>query len=117
MTISDFAGAAQAYSEVVEMAPDVAAYRLRLAVAMARWPQTSRRAEREFLEAVRLEPNDADAHYQLGIYYRNMKLRARAVEQLRNALAVDPGHKRAQEALEALSPKDSALQGLKKLFG
>jgi hypothetical protein len=45
-----------------------------------------------------------------------MKLRGRALEQLRIALSLNPEHQRAREELEVLSPKDSALTSLKKLF-
>jgi cytochrome c-type biogenesis protein CcmH/NrfG len=116
MTISDYASAVNTFSELVELAPDVPAYHLRLAVAMALWPQTAKRAERAFHEALRLDPDSVDVRYQLAIYYKTMKLRARALEQLRIALSLNPQHKRAREELEILSPKDSALGSLKKLF-
>lgn len=116
MTISDYAGAVKTYAELVDLAPEVAAFHLRLAVAMALWPRTAKQAEREFLEAVRLDPDDADVHYQFALYYKKMKLRGRAMEQLRAALSLNPRHKRAREDLETLSPKDTALTTLKKLF-
>ena len=40
------------------------------AIAMAIWPRTKKDAEREFLEAVRLDPDNADLHYQIGLYYK-----------------------------------------------
>jgi tetratricopeptide (TPR) repeat protein len=116
MTVGDFANAVKTYGSLVELAPDVAAYRVRLAIAMAGWPRTAKRAERQFLEAVRLEPHSADLHYRFGLYYKVMKLRPRAIAEMRTALRLNPRHKPARQELEALSPKDSALTSLRKLF-
>ncbi len=116
MTVADYANAVKVYEEIVEIAPRVAAYRNRLAVAMACYPRTAKHAEREFLEAARLEPDNADLHYQFGLYYKAMKVRSRAVAELRTAVRLEPRHKQARQELEALSPKDSALTSLKNLF-
>jgi tetratricopeptide (TPR) repeat protein len=116
LTISDYASAVRTFARLVDSAPNVASHHLRLATAMALWPQTAKQAEREFHEAIRLDANNADTRYQLALYYKTMKLRARALEQLRLALSINPNHARAREELETLSPKDSALTSLKKLF-
>ena len=116
MTVADYANAVKVYEEIVEIAPRVAAYRNRLAVAMACYPRTAKQAEREFLEAARLEPDNADLHYQFALYYKAMKVRSRAVAELRTAVRLEPHHKQARQELEALSPKDSALTSLKNLF-
>jgi tetratricopeptide (TPR) repeat protein len=116
MTVSDYANAVRVYEKVVQMAPHVSAYRARLAIAMAFWPPTAKQAEREFLDALRLEPDNADLHYQFGIYYKTMRQRARAAAEMRTVLRLNPRHLRAREELEILSPKDSALTSIKKLF-
>jgi tetratricopeptide (TPR) repeat protein len=116
MTVSDYANAVKTYMRLVEAAPDVPAYRTRLAIAMTCWPRTAKQAEREFLEAVRLDPDNADIHYQFGLYYKAMRQRVRAVAELRTAVQLNPRHRLARQELEALSPKDSALTSLKKLF-
>ena len=116
MTVSDYANAYKVYARVVEAAPDVAAYRVKLAIAMAFHPATAKQAEREFLEAVRLEPNNADLHYQFALYYKAMKVKSRAITELEMAVRLSPRHRMARAELEALSPKDSALTNLKKLF-
>jgi len=116
MTVSDFANAVQVYAKLVHLAPNVAAYRLRLAIAMTCYPRTAKQAEREFFEAVRLDPHNADIHYQFGLYYKAMKARSRAIAEMRTAIQISPRHKAAREELEALAPKDSALASLKKLF-
>jgi tetratricopeptide (TPR) repeat protein len=116
MTVSDYSNAVRTYARLVDAAPNVAAYRARLAIAMACYPKTAKQAEREFLEAVRLEPDSADLHYQFGLYYKAMRQRARSVAELRTAVRLNPRHRMARTELEALSPKDSALTSLKKLF-
>ena len=116
MTVSDYANAIKLYARIVDLAPQVAGYHVRLAIAMASFPSTAKKAEREFLEALRLEPDNADIHYQFGLYYKAMRQRARAVAELRTAVRLNPRHRMARQELEALSPKDSALTNLKKLF-
>ncbi len=116
MAVSDYANAVKVYTNLVDLAPDVSAYRLRLAIAMACWPRTQKQAEREFLEAVRLDPNNPDLHYQFGLYYKAMKVKSRAIAVFQTAVRLNPQHKNARAELESLSPKDSALQSLRKLF-
>jgi len=116
MTVSDYANAVRVYEKLVDLAPRVAAHRVRLAIAMASYPRTAKQAEREFLDALRLEPNNADIHYQFGLYYKVMKQRARALAEMQAAVRLNPRHRLARAELEVLSPKDSALLNLKKLF-
>jgi Tfp pilus assembly protein PilF len=104
------------YEKLVRVAPQVAQFHLRLAVAMACYPRTAKTAEREYYEAARLEPDNADVHYQWGLYYKVMKVRSRAVAEMRTAVRLNPRHKAARGELEILSPKDSALSSLRKLF-
>jgi len=103
-------------SEATAESVGVDNFRTKLAVAMTCYPRTAKLAEREFLEAVRFDPDNADIHYQFGLYFKAMKVRARAVAEMRTAVRLNPKHQAAREELEALSPKDSALQSLKKLF-
>lgn len=116
MTVGDYAAAVESYTKIVQRFPNEPGPRMRLAVAMACYPRTAKAAEREFLEAVRLAPDSADLHYQFGLYYKAMKVRSRAIAEFRTSLSLNAGHKLARTELEALSPKDSALTSLKKLF-
>jgi tetratricopeptide (TPR) repeat protein len=116
MTVSDYANAIKLYARIVDIAPQVASFHVRLAIAMASYPATAKKAEREFLEALRLEPDNADIHYQFGLYYKVMRQRARALGEMQTAVRLNPRHRSAREELEALSPRDSALKSLKKLF-
>ena len=116
MTVADYANAVKVYDKLVRIAPQVAAFHLRFAVAMACYPRTAKLAEREFYEAARIEPDNAEVHYQWGLYYKVMKIKSRAVAEMRTAVRLNPKHKGARTELEQLSPKDSALTSLKKLF-
>ena len=116
LSVGDFADAARVYARIVEMQPDVAEYRARLAICLARSSRTAREAEAEFQEAIRLEPNNAELHYQLALYYKAMKVRSRSIAELRTTLQLNPRHAKARAELEATSPRDSALEGLKKLL-
>jgi tetratricopeptide (TPR) repeat protein len=116
MTVSDYLNAAKVYARLVSIQPNVASHRVRLAIALASSPRTAKQAEREFLEAVRLEPDNADLHYQFGLYYKVMKQRARALGEMQTAVRLNPRHRLAREELEILAPKDNALLNLKKLF-
>lgn len=116
MTVGDFANAVLVYDRLVELEPNVGGFRLRLAVAMAHYPRTIKQAEREFLEAIRLEPDNAEYHFQFGSFYQLVKQRARAVSELQTALRLDPHHPGARDLLKALAPKESGLVSLRKLF-
>jgi tetratricopeptide (TPR) repeat protein len=116
MTIADYANAVKIYQQIVTLAPDDSKHRARLAIAMASYPRTAKRAEREFQEAIRLAPDNPDLHYQLGMYYKVMKQTSRAIGEMRTALRLNRKHALARRELEALSPKDAALFSLKKIF-
>lgn len=116
MTIADYANAVKIFTHIVSLAPDVAQYRARLAIAMASYPKTAKRAEREFLEAIRLDPDNPDLHYQAGVYYKVMNQGTRALAALRTAVRLNPRHALARRELTELSPKDAALSPLKKFF-
>lgn len=116
MTVGDYANAVKVYEKLADVAPRVAAFRIRLATAMACYPPAAKLAEREFYDAARLEPNNAEIHFQWALYYKMMKVKSRAVAELRTAVRLNPRHQGARRELEALSPRDSALTSFKKLF-
>ena len=114
MTVSDYANAIKVYMRLVELAPNVAAYWMKLAIAKASFPRTAKQAERDFVEALRLEPDNADLHCTFGLYYKAMKQRARAQAELETALRLNRKHALARRELEAISPGFEF--SLKKLF-
>ena len=69
-------------------------------------------ARLEFERAVELDPNDADAHLQLGMVYDEQKLPDRAVSEYRTAIQVNPrlaaAHYRLAQDYERLGKKDKA---------
>src|SRR5262249_52927101 len=117
MIVSDFANASRVYARLVELAPRVLEYRVRLAVCMAKSPRLAKQAEREFLEAVNLDPDNADLHYKFAMYYKAMKQRARAQAELQTALRINRKHPDARRELEAIAPElFESVMSLKKLF-
>jgi tetratricopeptide (TPR) repeat protein len=117
MTVSDYANAIKVYARLVDLAPQVANYRLRLAIAKASYPRTAKQAERDFVEALRLEPDNADVHYTFGMYYKAMRQRARAQAELETAVRLNRRHALARRELEALTPEGvDVVLNLKKLF-
>jgi hypothetical protein len=112
--IDDYASAVEVYVRLVELEPDVADHHARLATAMARYPPTATDAERAFLEALRLAPDDATLHYRVAAYYRDMRMKGRAVGQLQAAVRLDPELQDARDLLEELSPGDRVLTSLRR---
>ncbi len=79
--------------------------RLLLAKAVLKNPRWTRRAEELLRELVEEAPENWEAQYLLGCIYRDSGLKTRAARQFRQALAVNPGHADAREALRALEPR------------
>ncbi len=92
MTVADYPNAIKAFVKLVNHAPGNAVYRAKLAIAMASYPRTAKGAEREFLEALRIDPDNPDLHYQFGMYYKVMKQRARALAEMQTAVRLNPRH-------------------------
>ena len=116
LMISDFPRALQAYADVVELQPDVVAHRVQLGSMMMRVPQLARQGERHFAEAIRLDPDNVEAHFQFGLYYKALRVASRAIAEFRTVLRLDPGHELARKELEASAPRDSVLSTLSKLL-
>lgn len=117
LMVSDVGNALKAYARVVELQPDVAAHRVRLGALLGKLPQTARQAERHFAEAIRLDPNNVEAHFRFGAYYKAIGVPSRAIAEFRTVLRLDPRHQQARKELEMSSPRDSVLVTLKKLLG
>ena len=90
---------------------------MRLAIAKASYPRTAKLAERDFVEALRLEPDNADLHYTFGMYYKAMKQRARAQAELQTAVRLKPQARAGPpRAGGALAGGFDVVLSLKKLF-
>ena len=116
MSVGDYRNAGRSYEKLIQLQPRVATHHAGLAAAMSRCPETARQAEREFLEALRLDPDNADLHFQVGLYYKAMAVRSRAISAFRTVLKLQPHHAGAQKQLGAGSSQGSALSALKKLL-
>ncbi|MEE9263595.1 MAG: DUF4388 domain-containing protein [Vicinamibacteria bacterium] len=95
----DWQGAIALLFELVQLAPQNASYRAKLAHTMSKHPLQRRRAERHFIEALRLAPQDAELHVSLGLYYKSFGLKTRAETEFRTALRIDPRHAEARSQL------------------
>jgi tetratricopeptide (TPR) repeat protein len=59
-------------------------------------------AIREFQTALQLQPNYAEAHYNLGLVYRSKNMLQAARSEFEQALRIRPDFEQARKALEAL---------------
>ncbi|TDI38908.1 MAG: DUF4388 domain-containing protein [Acidobacteria bacterium] len=105
--------------ELVELEPDVAQHHGMLGRAMARHPVMRKDAERHFIEALRLAPQNADLHFSLGLYYKSFAMHSRAQNEFRTALRIRPKHEGARKQLSAGpgGKKDPLRDMFKKIFG
>jgi tetratricopeptide (TPR) repeat protein len=107
--------------EAVRIRRDKADYYLLLGMAESKVPSYVRKAERDFLRAIELEPWNPEGYVGLGILYKNEGLTTKAVKQFERALEVDPDHAKAREAYDELNEgkKPRGLRGLMRadLFG
>ena len=115
--VSDWDGAISLLFELVELAPDNPAYHGMLAKAMLRHPVMRKNAERHFIEALRLAPQDADLHFWLGLYYKTFGLKSRAETEFRTTLRIDPHHEGARKYMVTERRKDPLSNFLGKIFG
>ena len=114
----DWQGAVPLLEQLVAISPGKAFYRGMLARAMSRDPATRKDAEEQFIEALRLAPQDPELHYWLGLYYKSFGLKSRALTEFRTTLRINPKHEGARKQLGGGRKKDDALGNVfKKLFG
>jgi tetratricopeptide (TPR) repeat protein len=85
---------------------------------MARHPVMRKDAERHFIEALRLAPQDADLHYSLGLYYKSFGMHSRAQHEFRTAVRINPNHEDAKQHISTgRNAKDPLRDVFKKIFG
>jgi tetratricopeptide (TPR) repeat protein len=102
--------------EAVRLKENKGDYYLLLALAQSRIPDLSRKAEKNFLKAIELEPWDAEGFVGLGLLYKQEGLVHRARKQFEKALEVDPEHEAARRELSLLSEKPGEKKGLKGIL-
>ncbi len=116
--VRDWEGAVSLLHELVKLAPSNASYHGMLGRAMARHPVMRKDAERHFIEALRLEPQSADLHFSLGLYYKSFGLHSRADTEFRTVLRIEGGHEGARKHLIGNRRRKDPLRDMfKKIFG
>jgi Flp pilus assembly protein TadD len=116
--VRDWEHAVSLLYELVDLEPDSAQHHAMLARAMARHPVMRKDAERHFIEALRLAPQDADLHFSLGLYYKSFGMHSRAQHEFRTALRINPHHEDAKKHISSgKNAKDPLRDVFKKIFG
>jgi hypothetical protein len=117
--VRDWEHAVSLLYELIELEPDVAQHHGMLGRAMARHPVMRKDAERHFIEALRLAPQNADLHFSLGLYYKPFAMHSRAQNEFRTAQRIRPKHEGASKHLSAGpgGKKDPLRDMFKKIFG
>jgi tetratricopeptide (TPR) repeat protein len=117
--VRDWEHAVSLLFELVELEPESASHHGMLARAMARHPVMRKDAERHFIEALRLAPQDADLHHSLGLYYKSFGMHSRAQHEFRTAVRINPNHEEAKKHISAgaKNAKDPLRDVFKKIFG
>ena len=116
--VRDWEHAVSLLYELVELEPESAQHHAMLARAMARHPVMRKDAERHFIEALRLAPQDADLHYSLGLYYKSFGMHSRAQHEFRTAIRINPRHEDAKKHMSSgKNSKDPLRDVFKKIFG
>jgi len=90
-------------------------YFLLLALAQSKIRGLSKKAEKNFLRAVELEPWNPEGIVGLGILYKKEGLNTRAKRQFERALEIEPGHQAARQELESMGGGTEDKKG-KSLF-
>jgi len=116
--VRDWEHAVSLLYELVELEPEGPQHHAMLARAMARHPVMRKDAERHFIEALRLAPQDADLHFSLGLYYKSFGMHSRAQHEFRTAIRINPSHEDAKKHLSSgKNAKDPLRDVFKKIFG
>ncbi|MBI4850266.1 MAG: protein kinase [Acidobacteria bacterium] len=87
-----FEHASRAFWAATMVAPDEPEYHIYLARCLAMLKGFSEEAEKEFLKAIEIVPNNADYYAQLGLFYQNINLTKQAEKMFDKALDLCPYH-------------------------
>jgi tetratricopeptide (TPR) repeat protein len=109
-----FEEAALLLEEAIRLKDDKGDYYLLLALSESRVPALSKKAERDFLKAIELEPWNPEPHVGLGVLFKKEGLMTRARREFERALEVDAEHHLARRELAEMDKAEK--KGLKGLF-
>jgi tetratricopeptide (TPR) repeat protein len=85
--------------------------RVLLARAYARTPDWAKQAEELLLTVVQQDPSHVEAHFHLGVIYRNQGLRGRALKSFHRVLELAPGHVDARRSAAELQDAARLFDG------
>jgi tetratricopeptide (TPR) repeat protein len=97
-----FGAAIQKLNEVVYLKQADAKTYLLLAQCLLKDPDRAKEAEGALKKSMEMEPNDADAHYTLGLVYLQARIKGRAVKAFQRALELNPAHLDADQQLKQI---------------
>jgi serine/threonine protein kinase len=87
-----FEHASRAFWAATMVAPNEPQYHIYLARCLAMLKGCAEEAEKEFLKAIELTPNNADYYAELGLFYQNINLIKQAEKMFDKALDLCPYH-------------------------
>jgi tetratricopeptide (TPR) repeat protein len=90
----------------VNLAPDVAKYRVSLAASLTALTHHRREAVEQFQKAIELDPWNTGAYLQFGELYEAMQLPWRAQPLYSKILEIDPDHVLAHQRLARIDAKE-----------
>jgi len=95
----DFESATVKFKEATRMDGTNAGYYSHLALALLQRPRREAEAEEAMLEAINLEPKNADHRANLGLLYQKAGINDKAKESFNEALKIDPKNVKALKGL------------------
>lgn len=101
--------------EAVSLMKDKGSYFLLLALTESKIPSLHKRAEQDFLKALKLEPWNAEIYVGLGLLYKREGLLVKAERLFKKALHLDPEHMIALRELDAFE-KGKKKKGLREII-
>ena len=95
----NFQGAIDNFKGAIKLKPDSPSYLSYLSLAYSKVPGKLKEAEEVLLQAIKLEPFNADLHANLGLIYIKGGLKKKALSSFQKALKIDPQHDKAKKGL------------------
>jgi tetratricopeptide (TPR) repeat protein len=96
----NFAGAVESFRAAAESDPKNPKYWSYLSLSLTKIPQAIKDAGNALLQAIKLEPANADHYANLGLIYLRQGLKGDASEQFGKALKLDPENTKAKKGLQ-----------------
>jgi curved DNA-binding protein CbpA len=97
-----FAGAVDSFRTASRMEPANAKYLSYLSLSFTKIPDKLNEAEKTLLEAIILEPRNADHYANLGLIYIRVGKKKIAHDHFQKALTLEPGNIKAKKGLEKI---------------